>query len=96
MNAGCAGCNSRTADTLSGSSAPGGEYDIKGKVTAIGSDKRSVKLDHEEIPGLMKGMEMEFKVDDPSVLEGIDVGDAIDGRLRVQEGTYTVVKIRKR
>jgi len=38
------------------------QYSIRGKVTAVNPDKPSVKLDHEDIPGLMQGMEMEFAV----------------------------------
>ena len=39
-------------------------YDIKGKIVAIRTDKEGVTLDHEDIPGLMKGMKMEFLVED--------------------------------
>lgn len=89
-------CSGRTTEApKSVSTSTEKEYDIKGKVTAIGSEKRSVTLDHEEIPDLMKGMEMEFRVDDPNLLEGIAVGDQIAGRLRVQEGNYTIVKLQK-
>ncbi|MEX2139131.1 MAG: copper-binding protein [Pirellulales bacterium] len=58
------------------------EYMITGTVTAIGSDKKTVKLDHEDIPGLMKGMEMEFPVSDSKVIEGLSVGDPVEGRLQ--------------
>jgi Cu/Ag efflux protein CusF len=58
------------------------EYTITGTVTAIGLDKKTVKLDHEDIPGLMKGMEMEFPVSDPKMLEGLSVGDPVEGRLQ--------------
>lgn len=71
------------------------EYDIKGKVVAIGEDKKSVTLDHEDVVGLMKGMKMEFRVNDAKVLEGIETGDEVTGRLRVSDGTYTITKLEK-
>src|SRR5262245_18550937 len=43
-------------------------YDIKGKVTKVSADKNTVKIHHEDIPGLMKGMEMTFNVEDAKVL----------------------------
>lgn len=72
------------------------DYHIKGNVVAIGDEKRSVTLDHEDIVGLMKGMEMKFGVEDPQVLEGIEAGDEVAGRLRVQAGNYTITKLEKR
>src|SRR5260370_22645904 len=57
------------------------EDDIKGKVTEVAPDKQAVTLDHEDIPGLMKGMTMKFAVADPKVLEGIQSGDEVQGRL---------------
>jgi Cu/Ag efflux protein CusF len=82
---------STTAET-----EPDKEYDITGKVVSVGSDRQSVTLDHEDVPGLMKGMEMEFRVEDPEFLEGIEVGNEVFGRLRVQPGNYTITKLKKR
>lgn len=53
-------------------------YDARGVVKAIGEGKKSVKIDHEDIPGFMKAMTMAFPVSDPRLLEGIGVGDAVD------------------
>ncbi len=72
------------------------EYDIKGKVVAVAPDKKSVTLDHEDIPGLMKAMEMEFTVEDPKVLEGIGPGDQVQGRLKVKGGDHVITKLEKR
>lgn len=73
-----AGCGDRAPQAPDATSK---DYPIQGTVTAIGSDKESVTLDHEDIPGLMKAMEMKFAVSDPKVLEGIAVGDAVEGEL---------------
>jgi Cu/Ag efflux protein CusF len=72
------------------------EYPIKGTVTAVNPDKPSVKLDHEDIPGLMRGMEMEFKVADKGLLEGIKVGDQVEGHLKKDESGYLITRLEKR
>jgi Cu/Ag efflux protein CusF len=59
-------------------------YPIRGTVKAIAADRRSVTLDHEEIPGLMGPMEMEFGVADPSVVQGLEAGTRVEGVLRVR------------
>jgi protein SCO1/2 len=73
------------------------EYDIKGKVLAIDSKKPAVTLDHEDIPGLMKAMEMEFPVASPKLLEGLQVGDRVQGRLKKEaSGEYLITQLEKR
>jgi Cu/Ag efflux protein CusF len=72
------------------------EHPIKGKVVAVNPDKSSVKLDHEDIPGLMQGMEMDFAVEKPKLLEGLKPGDQVQGRLKVESGKYTITALEKR
>src|SRR6266851_221767 len=85
---GCAGNQSK---------APAGKhYPIKGKVVAVNPDKPSVKLDHEDIPGLMQGMEMEFGVDNPKLLQGLKAGEQVQGRLKVDSGKYIITELEKR
>jgi Cu/Ag efflux protein CusF len=73
-----------------------GEYEIKGKVVAVDPGKPAVTLDHEDIPGLMKGMEMEFGVSDPKVVEGLKPGDQVHGRLRKSDSGYVITRLEKR
>lgn len=47
-----AGCNGGD----DGDTTEAKEYPIQGTVSAVDPGKPSVKLDHEEIPGLMKAM----------------------------------------
>src|SRR4051794_7844535 len=68
--------------------ATDGGYDVKGKVVAVDPVKPAVTLDHEDIPGLMKAMTMEFRVEDPKALEGIKAGDQVRGRLKKAESGY--------
>jgi protein SCO1 len=71
------------------------DYPITGRVTMIAADKKAVTLDHEDIPGLMPGMEMEFTVEDPQILENIEPGAEVQGRLRVQDGQYVITELQK-
>ena len=65
-------------------------YDITGKVVAVDAHKPSVTLDHDDIPGLMQAMTMEFAVPDRGVLTGIAIGDSVRGRIRKDEGGYVL------
>lgn len=71
-------------------------YDVKGTVVSLDRDKKAVTLDHEDIPGLMKAMKMEFAVDDAKVLDGLTAGDAVTGKLKADGGNYVVTSLSKR
>ena len=59
--------------------------------------KPSVKLDHEEIPELkMNAMEMDYAAENAKMLEGIKVGDQVQGLLKVESGKYTIIRLEKR
>jgi protein SCO1/2 len=81
-----------------GTSRSGGEklYDVRGKVVAVDAAKPAVTLDHEDIPGLMRAMQMEFALEDPKLLEGIKVGDQVQGRLKKGESGYVLTRLEKR
>ena len=71
-------------------------YDVKGKVKAVEPDKKSVTLDHEEIPGFMQAMEMKFSVENAASLTDIKVGDQVHGKLKVKSGgDYVLTDLRK-
>jgi Cu/Ag efflux protein CusF len=91
-----AGCNG--VNTAGKGSASGNVYDIKGKVTAVDANKEkpTVRIDHEDIPGLMRGMEMTIKVEDAKLLEGIQVGDQVQGKLEKRETGNVIIKLEKR
>jgi protein SCO1/2 len=72
------------------------QYPIKGKVVAVDAAKPSVKLDHEEVPGLMKAMEMEYTVENAKTLAGIKVGDLVQGHLKAESGKYVITDLEKR
>lgn len=92
-----AGCEARPDSAeQSATSTAEKRYAIEGRVTAVAPDKRSVTLDHKDIPGLMQGMEMKFEVPDPAILEGIQAGDQVEGELVVKEGAYSITSLKKR
>ena len=87
--AGCTGSDQKNS--------AGKQYPIKGKVVAVDTGKPSVKLDHEEIPELkMKAMEMNYAAENAKVLEGIKVGDQVQGQLKVESGKYIITHLEKR
>jgi len=70
------------------------DYDFAGKVVTIAADKSTATIDHEAIPGLMKGMTMKFRLANPEVVHDIQPGDAVTGKLRTQDG-FTIVSLAK-
>jgi Cu/Ag efflux protein CusF len=70
-------------------------YDIKGKVVSVDVPKKSVKLDHEDIPGFMMAMEMSFEVENAKMLDGLKAGDPVQGKLKVKAGTNVITELRK-
>ena len=70
-------------------------YDIKGKVVAVHPEKSEVTLDHEDIPGLMRAMKMPFKVSDPKLLQALQAGDQVQGKLKKDDTGYTLTQLEK-
>jgi Cu/Ag efflux protein CusF len=91
LSAAFAGCS---ADRQKGSEDK--QYEVKGRVVSVADDRKSVTLDHEDIPGLMKAMKgMKFRVEDAKVLEGIGPGDEVKGHLKVTSGEQVIVHLEK-
>ena len=76
-------------------SAKNGDYDGKGVVTKIDMKLGSVEMDHEDIPGIMPPMRMEFYVSDKKMLDPLKLGDKVDFVLRYKDGGETIVNIKK-
>jgi Cu/Ag efflux protein CusF len=71
-------------------------YAIRGLVKGVAADRRSVTIDHEEIPGFMPRMEMEYVVTDPALLDGIEPGAQVEGTLRMRGRGLSIVRLQKR
>ena len=88
LAAGCQG-------SPSGKDAKARSYEIKGKVTAVDLKKPAVTLDHQDIPGLMKAMQMEFRVEDAKLLDGIKPGDEVKGELVKADSGLMITRLEK-
>jgi len=60
-------------------------YPIKGKVIAVDKSVRAATISHEDIPGYMPGMTMEFTIKNDADLEIMKPGDQITGTLVVDD-----------
>ena len=86
-----AGCGqSGTTD----SKAKAKDYPIRGKVTAVDEASKKITVDHEDIPGLMKAMEMKFDVESAAAVAGVKAGDRVQGRLGVEAGKYVIKSLK--
>ncbi|MBA4066742.1 MAG: hypothetical protein C0501_24155 [Isosphaera sp.] len=90
------GCQGQPDSSSQTQAAGAKAYDVRGTVVALDAGKKSVTLDHEDIPGLMRAMTMDFPVADPAVLDGLKPGDAVRGKIRVEGGAYSVTNLKKR
>lgn len=62
---------------------PSAVYTVKGTIREISADRRTVTLQHEEIPGYMSAMTMPFPVKSPELLDGFVPGEEVRFRLVV-------------
>ena len=65
----------------------------QGKVIAVVPSSSQLVVEHGEIKGLMGAMTMGYKVDPPSLLEGLKAGDEI--RFTIDTEKKAIVKIEK-
>ncbi|MEO2089630.1 MAG: copper-binding protein [Gemmataceae bacterium] len=92
-----AGCQNQPGSSTAPSKSAGTKvYDVTGKVVSLYPTKKLVTLDHEDIPGFMKAMTMEFPVADAKLLDGMKAGDAVRGKITVEGGSYAVTSLEKR
>lgn len=60
-------------------------YPIKGTVVAVNKTEHTATIKHEDIPGYMPGMTMEFKIKGDADLQVMKPGDAITGTLVIDD-----------
>src|SRR5947199_3698206 len=72
------------------------QYEVKGKVVAVDAAKKSITLDHEDIPGLMKAMKMQFTLESPKVAEGLKPGDRVEGHFQVKGDEHIITHLEKK
>lgn len=74
--------------------APSGkkEFTFHGKVESVDKSSKSLKVNGEKVEGWMGAMTMDYKVDDPSIVDKVKPGDRI--MATVYEGDYTLHKVK--
>ena len=65
----------------------------EGKVIAVVPSSRQIVVDHKEIKGFMDAMTMGYRIEPPSLLEGVKTGDSI--RFTIDTQQKAIVKIEK-
>jgi len=65
-------------------------YPLTGTVVAVAVDERTLTIAHEDIPGFMPAMTMDFVVlpEDAALLENVSPGDEVSARLVVPDSRY--------
>ncbi len=82
------------SDTAKVAAAPVKEGQGKGVVKGIDTAAKSITLDHNNIPGIMDAMSMEYRVDRPNLLTVAKVGDSVSFTLQDRgEGNFVVTTI---
>jgi len=67
------------------------EFPVQGQIEGILEDGQVLLIKHEEIPGYMQAMTMQFKVEDPSQTPALDIGDAV-GFTLVTDGDASYIR----
>ena len=70
-------------------------YQGVGVVKSLNPQFPSIEIDHQEIKGLMEGMNMEFYVKDKSLLQGLAAGDHIEFTIEHGVGGLKITAIKK-
>lgn len=78
------------------SATPANTYQGVGIVKSIDPNVPAVEIDHEEIVGLMQGMQMEFRVTDAALLNGLAVNDRVDFTIDNGTGEMKIIAIKKK
>jgi Cu(I)/Ag(I) efflux system periplasmic protein CusF len=76
--------------------AQSGPVSGAGTVTAVDAAAGTISIDHEAIAAInWPAMSMQFIVDDPTMLQGVAVGDRVVFELKSAQEPNTVVSLRK-
>lgn len=68
-------------------------HPLRGVITAIVTEASALRVKHEEIPGVMHAMTMQFKVD-AATLKAAKVGDAITGLMSRQGNAWVLEDVK--
>jgi len=74
----------------------GRRYEGRGIVREVEPGLRQLVIEHEDIPGLMPAMTMNFDVADPKLLTGAKPGEAVDFEVSFDGRSYRITRLRPR
>src|SRR5580765_7077858 len=70
-------------------------FQVKGVVVSLAADGKAVEIKHEEIPGYMGAMTMDFETRDTNELRGLAAGESISFRMLVTGKDGWIDQIKK-
>ena len=70
-------------------------YQVKGVIVTLDADGRTVKIKHEEIPGYMGAMTMDFETRGTNELNGLSPGDNVSFRMLVTDKDGWIDQLKK-
>lgn len=85
------GCNSKPSSTAGPVTK---SYPVRGFVVRVNPNQQTMLLNHENIPGLMEAMAMEYKVADPAVMTEVHPGDRITATMLADDSPDGPVHLR--
>jgi protein SCO1/2 len=71
------------------------QYELNGQVVSIASDRSEATIKHKDVPNLMTGMTMPFKVRDPKELEALKPGDLVTATLVIEDGGAYITAVKR-
>jgi protein SCO1/2 len=70
-------------------------YELHGQILGLDPARQEITIKHEDIRGFMPGMTMPFRVRDPRLLEGLNVGDLVTATLVVENSDAYVAALQR-
>jgi len=82
------------ADTVKVNTAPVKQGEGRGVIKGVDSSMKTVTLSHNNIPGIMEAMAMEYNLERLDLLSGVKIGDSVVFTLQDRgEGNFVVTKM---
>jgi Cu/Ag efflux protein CusF len=75
--------------------APVKEYDVQGQVVSVDRARNTITIHHDDIPGFAGVTDTQFEVHDAQLLNGLQAGDEVRGRLHVKGGNAVLASLEK-
>ncbi len=70
-------------------------YPVRGELVGVLYDGQALRIRHEEIPGYMAAMRMDFRLAEGTTAEGLQPGDKLAFEFIVTETAYTIRNLEK-